>query len=196
MKLVYFSVPSDCASLMKKCVQCRAVVERRVPFIMCCGGKGTEDTSDDICEWLQSPYSFMFLHQLILILLNDLNLSLLSEEKFNENSVKKFNENRYPCAVCTTFCIGSSKCSNTTSHYTGELLPAFRLESKTCVMTWPPTNAQRSKSWRLSVIVQMSKQINFFYIWNSEGMVSILHLGTSNFPDGMPSFISPALTSF
>lgn len=38
----------NCASLMKKCVQCRAVVERRVPFIMCCGGKGTEDTSDDI----------------------------------------------------------------------------------------------------------------------------------------------------
>lgn len=49
-ELIYFSVPSDCASLMKKCVQCRAVVERRVPFIMCCGGKGTEDTSDDICE--------------------------------------------------------------------------------------------------------------------------------------------------
>ncbi|XP_034285477.1 E3 ubiquitin-protein ligase MIB1 isoform X2 [Pantherophis guttatus] len=38
----------NCASLMKKCVQCRAVVERRVPFIMCCGGKGTEDTIDDI----------------------------------------------------------------------------------------------------------------------------------------------------
>uniref|UniRef100_A0A7M4F923 RING-type E3 ubiquitin transferase n=1 Tax=Crocodylus porosus TaxID=8502 RepID=A0A7M4F923_CROPO len=38
----------NCASLMKKCVQCRAVVERRVPFIMCCGGKGTEDTTDDI----------------------------------------------------------------------------------------------------------------------------------------------------
>ncbi|KAH0617785.1 hypothetical protein JD844_016372 [Phrynosoma platyrhinos] len=38
----------NCASLMKKCVQCRAVVERRVPFIMCCGGKGTEDSTDDI----------------------------------------------------------------------------------------------------------------------------------------------------
>ncbi|XP_058030334.1 E3 ubiquitin-protein ligase MIB1 isoform X2 [Ahaetulla prasina] len=38
----------NCASLMKKCVQCRAVVERRVPFIMCCGGKGAEDTIDDI----------------------------------------------------------------------------------------------------------------------------------------------------
>lgn len=49
-ELIYFSVLSDCASLMKKCVQCRAVVERRVPFIMCCGGKGTEDTTDDICE--------------------------------------------------------------------------------------------------------------------------------------------------
>ncbi|XP_015473600.1 E3 ubiquitin-protein ligase MIB1-like isoform X2 [Parus major] len=31
----------NCASLMKKCVQCRAVVERRVPFIMCCGGKAS-----------------------------------------------------------------------------------------------------------------------------------------------------------
>uniref|UniRef100_G3U2F5 MIB E3 ubiquitin protein ligase 1 n=1 Tax=Loxodonta africana TaxID=9785 RepID=G3U2F5_LOXAF len=38
----------NCASLMKKCVQCRAVVERRVPFIMCCGGKSAEDTADDI----------------------------------------------------------------------------------------------------------------------------------------------------
>uniref|UniRef100_A0A8C8U3P3 RING-type E3 ubiquitin transferase n=1 Tax=Peromyscus maniculatus bairdii TaxID=230844 RepID=A0A8C8U3P3_PERMB len=38
----------NCASLMKKCVQCRAVVERRVPFIMCCGGKSSEDPSDDI----------------------------------------------------------------------------------------------------------------------------------------------------
>lgn len=76
--LIYFSVLSDCASLMKKCVQCRAVVERRVPFIMCCGGKGTEDTTDDICEWLQDPYSFPSLKQLLisfLILWNDLNLS-------------------------------------------------------------------------------------------------------------------------
>ncbi|XP_070603723.1 E3 ubiquitin-protein ligase MIB1 isoform X3 [Erythrolamprus reginae] len=40
----------NCASLMKKCVQCRAVVERRVPFIMCCGGKGSEDTIDDIAS--------------------------------------------------------------------------------------------------------------------------------------------------
>ncbi|XP_050005023.1 E3 ubiquitin-protein ligase MIB1 [Alexandromys fortis] len=38
----------NCASLMKKCVQCRAVVERRVPFIMCCGGKSSEDPSDDV----------------------------------------------------------------------------------------------------------------------------------------------------
>uniref|UniRef100_A0A4X1VPB4 RING-type E3 ubiquitin transferase n=1 Tax=Sus scrofa TaxID=9823 RepID=A0A4X1VPB4_PIG len=38
----------NCASLMKKCVQCRAVVERRVPFIMCCGGKSSEDATDDI----------------------------------------------------------------------------------------------------------------------------------------------------
>uniref|UniRef100_A0A9L0SW11 RING-type E3 ubiquitin transferase n=1 Tax=Equus caballus TaxID=9796 RepID=A0A9L0SW11_HORSE len=38
----------NCANLMKKCVQCRAVVERRVPFIMCCGGKSSEDATDDI----------------------------------------------------------------------------------------------------------------------------------------------------
>lgn len=37
----------DCASLMKKCVQCRAVVERRTPFVLCCGGKGMEDDADD-----------------------------------------------------------------------------------------------------------------------------------------------------
>ena len=43
---------ADCASLMKKCVQCRAVVERRVPFIMCCGGKSAEDATDDICKWV------------------------------------------------------------------------------------------------------------------------------------------------
>ena len=85
----WFISLSDCASLMKKCVQCRAVVERRVPFIMCCGGKGTEDTTDDICEWLQNPYSFTFHHQLlILILLNDVNLSSFFKEKFNKNSAK------------------------------------------------------------------------------------------------------------
>ena len=30
----------DCASLMKKCVQCRNAIEESVPFIVCCGGKG------------------------------------------------------------------------------------------------------------------------------------------------------------
>uniref|UniRef100_A0A8C7DWL7 E3 ubiquitin-protein ligase MIB1 n=1 Tax=Naja naja TaxID=35670 RepID=A0A8C7DWL7_NAJNA len=54
----------NCASLMKKCVQCRAVVERRVPFIMCCGGKGTEDTIDDI---------------------SDGNISVLQKDKDNTN---------------------------------------------------------------------------------------------------------------
>ncbi|XP_064201637.1 E3 ubiquitin-protein ligase mib1-like [Anguilla rostrata] len=39
--------PADCASLMKKCVQCRAVVERRTPFALCCGGKGMEDDTAD-----------------------------------------------------------------------------------------------------------------------------------------------------
>ncbi|MEE6464267.1 hypothetical protein FKM82_006222 [Ascaphus truei] len=38
----------NCASLMKKCVQCRAVVERRVPFVMCCSGKCIEEVTDDI----------------------------------------------------------------------------------------------------------------------------------------------------
>ncbi|XP_051879285.1 E3 ubiquitin-protein ligase mib1 isoform X1 [Pristis pectinata] len=45
----------NCASLMKKCVQCRAVVERRVPFIMCCGGKGTEDSNDDLSSGNITP---------------------------------------------------------------------------------------------------------------------------------------------
>lgn len=30
----------DCASLMKKCVQCRNAIDESVPFIVCCGGKG------------------------------------------------------------------------------------------------------------------------------------------------------------
>ncbi|KAB1277276.1 17-beta-hydroxysteroid dehydrogenase 14 [Camelus dromedarius] len=38
----------NCASLRKKCVQCQAVVKRRVPFIMCCGGKSSDDATDDI----------------------------------------------------------------------------------------------------------------------------------------------------
>ena len=27
-----------CGSLMKKCVQCRAAIDKMVPFIVCCGG--------------------------------------------------------------------------------------------------------------------------------------------------------------
>ncbi len=44
---LHVCVPTDCASLMKKCVQCRAVVESRTPFVLCCGGKGMEDATDD-----------------------------------------------------------------------------------------------------------------------------------------------------
>ncbi len=44
---LHVCVPADCASLMKKCVQCRAVVESRTPFVLCCGGKGMEDATDD-----------------------------------------------------------------------------------------------------------------------------------------------------
>ncbi|XP_030838657.1 E3 ubiquitin-protein ligase MIB1 [Strongylocentrotus purpuratus] len=29
-----------CGSLMKKCVQCRSDIEKTVPFVVCCGGKG------------------------------------------------------------------------------------------------------------------------------------------------------------
>uniref|UniRef100_A0A4W3I2S1 RING-type E3 ubiquitin transferase n=1 Tax=Callorhinchus milii TaxID=7868 RepID=A0A4W3I2S1_CALMI len=46
----------NCASLMKKCVQCRAVVERRVPFIMCCGGKGVEDSTDELSSGNITPF--------------------------------------------------------------------------------------------------------------------------------------------
>ena len=38
MNIAVFVV--DCASLMKKCVQCRNAIEESVPFIVCCGGKG------------------------------------------------------------------------------------------------------------------------------------------------------------
>jgi len=30
----------NCAALMKKCVQCRSVIDKSVPFIVCCGGQG------------------------------------------------------------------------------------------------------------------------------------------------------------
>ena len=29
-----------CAALMKKCVQCRASIDKVIPFIVCCGGTG------------------------------------------------------------------------------------------------------------------------------------------------------------
>merc|ERR1712121_563554 len=29
----------NCASVTKKCVECRAVIEEKVPFFVCCGGK-------------------------------------------------------------------------------------------------------------------------------------------------------------
>ena len=29
----------NCASVMKKCVECRSVIEEKVPFYVCCGGK-------------------------------------------------------------------------------------------------------------------------------------------------------------
>lgn len=32
----------SCAPLMKKCVQCRAQIERMVPFSVCCGGPGIQ----------------------------------------------------------------------------------------------------------------------------------------------------------
>ncbi len=31
---------SGCGSLMKKCVQCRAPIDKMIPFIVCCGGTG------------------------------------------------------------------------------------------------------------------------------------------------------------
>ena len=31
---------SGCAGLMKKCVQCRVVIEKSIPFHVCCGSKG------------------------------------------------------------------------------------------------------------------------------------------------------------
>lgn len=52
---------------MKKCVQCRAVVERRTPYVLCCGGKGMEDDAadhddddddDDLSEWIFQVFPF------------------------------------------------------------------------------------------------------------------------------------------
>lgn len=62
-------------------------------------------------------------------------------------------------------------------------------------MTWPLTNALGSKSWIVCDCANEQRNF-FFYLWYSEGMVSILHRGTSNFPERMSSFTSPPLTSF
>lgn len=35
---VYFF--PGCAALMKKCIQCREVIQKSIPFIVCCGGRG------------------------------------------------------------------------------------------------------------------------------------------------------------
>lgn len=41
----------SCACLMKKCVQCRLQVDRMIPFILCCGGKGDiTEVQGDIVE--------------------------------------------------------------------------------------------------------------------------------------------------
>ena len=29
----------NCAPVMKKCVECRATIDEKVPFFVCCGGK-------------------------------------------------------------------------------------------------------------------------------------------------------------
>ena len=40
----FFSFDSGCAALMKKCVQCRAQIEKTVPFVVCCGGNRKFDS--------------------------------------------------------------------------------------------------------------------------------------------------------
>ncbi|EEC11167.1 conserved hypothetical protein [Ixodes scapularis] len=37
---------SGCAALMKKCVQCRAQIDKVVPFAVCCGGSGEDDDTE------------------------------------------------------------------------------------------------------------------------------------------------------
>ncbi|KAG8227576.1 hypothetical protein J437_LFUL000676 [Ladona fulva] len=52
-----------CAALMKKCVQCRAQIDRMLPFSVCCGGNGTiseviGDSEEDLaCSILPSSES-------------------------------------------------------------------------------------------------------------------------------------------
>ena len=39
-----------CAALMKKCVQCRASIDKVLPFIVCCGGTGKCTSSIENCR--------------------------------------------------------------------------------------------------------------------------------------------------
>ena len=36
----------NCASIMKKCVECRSSIDEAVPFNICCGGKNGEEEED------------------------------------------------------------------------------------------------------------------------------------------------------
>ncbi|MBN3281078.1 MIB1 ligase, partial [Polyodon spathula] len=79
----------NCASLMKKCVQCRAVVERRTPFIMCCGGKGMEDSTDDLTNPKTSnnqvSQNIRYLLQTRNITWSSANIPALQRDKDNTN---------------------------------------------------------------------------------------------------------------
>ena len=48
-----------CAHVMKKCVECRSVIEDKVPFYVCCGGKqGKEEKR--LLEFLLLNLSLLF----------------------------------------------------------------------------------------------------------------------------------------
>lgn len=46
-------IRAGCAALMKKCIQCREVIQKSIPFIVCCGGRGVFDIR--VC--VSSPFS-------------------------------------------------------------------------------------------------------------------------------------------
>jgi hypothetical protein len=60
--LCYFA---GCANLMKKCVQCRASIEKTIPFIVCCGGNRK-------CTYFFS-FSFQLQEKILLYVMLDLS---------------------------------------------------------------------------------------------------------------------------
>lgn len=47
----------NCAPIMKKCVECRTPIEQMVPWIVCCGGKGSAVAAANASTLAKAPFS-------------------------------------------------------------------------------------------------------------------------------------------